>query len=75
VAMMSTNPAKILKIPKGTLRVGGDADVTVIDPAEEWTVDASALKSRSRNTPFNGWRLRGRVIFTIVGGDVKYRAH
>jgi dihydroorotase len=74
VAKMSTNPAKILKIPKGTLKVGADADVTVIDPAEEWTVDAGALKSRSRNTPFNAWRLRGKVIFTIVGGDIKYRA-
>jgi dihydroorotase len=54
--------------------VGADADVTVIDPDEEWTVDAAALQSRSRNTPFNGWRLRGKVVFTIVGGDIKYRA-
>jgi dihydroorotase len=74
VARMSTNPAMILRIPKGTLKVGADADVTVIDPDEEWTVDAAALQSRSRNTPFNGWRLRGKVVFTIVGGDIKYRA-
>ena len=74
VAKMSTNPAKILKITKGTLTKGADADVTVIDPAEEWTMDVGALRSRSRNTPFKGWRLRGQVIFTIVGGDIKYRA-
>ena len=74
VAKMSTNPARILKIPKGTLQVGADADVTVIDPDEEWTVDASTFQSRSKNTPFNGWRLRGRALVTIVGGDIKYRA-
>ena len=74
VARMSTNPARILKIPRGTLQVGADADVTVIDPNEGWTVDARTFQSRSKNTPFNGWRLRGRVLVTIVGGDIKYRA-
>lgn len=74
VAKMSTNPARILKIQKGTLKVGADADVTVIDPDEEWTVDTRTFQSLSKNTPFNGWRLRGRAIFTIVGGDIKYRA-
>jgi dihydroorotase len=74
VAKMSTNPAKILKIPKGTLKVGADADVTVVDPDEEWIVDASTFRSRSKNTPFNGWRLRGRALVTIVGGDITYRA-
>ena len=74
VAKMSTNPARILKIQKGTLKVGADADVTVIDPDEQWTVDTRTFQSLSKNTPFNGWRLRGRAIFTIVGGDIKYRA-
>jgi dihydroorotase len=74
VAKMSTNPARILKIQKGTLRLGADADVTVIDPDEEWTVDTRTFQSLSKNTPFNGWRLRGRAIFTIVGGDIRYRA-
>jgi dihydroorotase len=74
VAKMSTNPARILKIPKGTLTVGADADVTVIDPDEEWTVDTRTFQSLSKNTPFNGWRLRGRALFTIVGGDINYRA-
>jgi dihydroorotase len=71
---MSTNPAGILKIPKGTLKVGADADVTVIDPDEEWTVDTRTFQSLSKNTPFNAWRLRGRAVVTIVGGDMKYRA-
>ena len=74
VAKMSTNPARILKIQKGTLKVGADADVTVIDLDEEWTVDTRTFQSLSKNTPFNGWRLRGRALFTIVGGDIKYRA-
>jgi dihydroorotase len=74
VAKMSTNPAQILKIQKGTLKVGADADVTVIDPDEEWTVDTRTFQSLSKNTPFNGWGLRGRALFTIVGGDIKYRA-
>lgn len=74
VAKMSTNPARILKIQKGTLKVGADADVTVIDPDEEWTVDTRTFQSLSKNTPFNGWGLRGRTLFTIVGGDIKYRA-
>jgi dihydroorotase len=74
VAKMSTNPARILKIQKGTLRLGADADVTVIDPDEEWTVDTRTFQSLSKNTPFNGWRLRGRAMFTIVGGDIRYRA-
>ncbi|MGE5311844.1 MAG: dihydroorotase, partial [Nitrospirota bacterium] len=74
VAKMSTNPARILKIQKGTLKVGADADLTVIDPDEEWTVDTRTFQSLSKNTPFNGWGLRGRALFTIVGGDIKYRA-
>ena len=74
VAKMSTNPAGILKIPKGTLKVGADADVTVIDPDAEWIVDTRTFQSLSKNTPFNGWRLRGRAVVTIVGGDIKYRA-
>jgi len=74
VAKMSTNPAKILRIPKGTLRLGADADVTVMDLDEEWTVDVTRFQSRSKNTPFIGWRLRGKAFLTIVGGEIKYRA-
>jgi len=68
VRKLTNNPAAILKIGKGTLAVGSDADITIIDPDIEWTVDASEFKSKSRNTPFNGWKLRGKAIQTIVRG-------
>jgi dihydroorotase len=65
---LSVNPAALLKIGKGTLSVNADADITIIDQGCEWTVDSSQFKSRSRNTPFDGWRLKGRAVQTIVGG-------
>lgn len=68
VRKLSLNPASILKINKGTLSVGADADITIIDPDVEWTVDSSQFKSKSRNTPFDGWKLKGRAVQTIVGG-------
>lgn len=74
VMKMSTEPARILGIPGGTLRVGCEADVTVIDLESRWTVDAARFRSRSRNSPFIGWSLPARVMFTIVGGEIKYRA-
>jgi dihydroorotase len=73
VAMLTVNPARLLHLPKGTLTIGADADVTVIDPDLEWTVDAQKFESRSRNTPFNGWNLRGRAILTMVGGQVVWK--
>jgi dihydroorotase len=73
IEMMSTRPAQLVKLAsKGTLRVGVDADVTIIDPNLEWTVDVEQFKSKSRNCPFHGWNLRGRAVMTIVGGDVKW---
>jgi dihydroorotase len=68
VRKLSLNPAQVLKLNKGTLSVGADADVTIIDPAQEWAVDSSRFQSKSRNTPFNGWKLTGRAVQTIVGG-------
>jgi dihydroorotase len=68
VRKLSFNPASILKINKGTLSTGADADITIIDPDVEWTVDSSQFKSKSRNTPFDGWKLKGRAVRTIVGG-------
>ena len=68
VELMSRNPARILGIAKGTLAAGADADVTIIDPDAERTVDVTRLLSKSRNTPFNGWTLRGWPVATIVGG-------
>lgn len=68
VKKLSLNPAKALKIPGGTLSTGADADIAIIDPDLDWTVDSSLFKSKSRNTPFNGWKLRGRAVRTIVQG-------
>jgi len=59
----------LLKIDAGTLSIGTKADITLIDPDLEWTVDASKFESLSRNTPFGGWKLRGRAVRTIAGGD------
>ena len=73
VEAMSTLPSKILGIDRGTLAVGAIADVTLIDPAMTWEVDASTFRSKSVNTPFHGWQLTGRAVATIVGGRVKYR--
>jgi dihydroorotase len=70
IAKLSINPATILTLGKGTLSVGVDADITIIDPDIEWTVDASQFRSKSRNTPFNGWKLKGRAVRTIVGGKI-----
>jgi dihydroorotase len=69
---MSTRPAEIVKLPKGTLRDGADADATIIDPRLEWTVDFERFKTKSCNGPYNGWKLRGRATHTIVGGEVKW---
>jgi dihydroorotase len=74
IEKMTINPARVLRLNKGTLAVGADADVTVIDPDHEWIVDPNRFRSKSRNTPFAGRKLRGRADAVIVGGKVKYRA-
>jgi len=68
VTRMSTAPARILKSNGGTLSAAAVADITIIDPNLEWTVDASQFKSKSKNTPFNGWKLKGKAVQTMVGG-------
>ena len=72
IEKLSVNPANILKIPKGSLKTGSDADITVIDINKKWTVDADKFRSKGRNCPFNGWELKGKAVMTIVGGDVRY---
>jgi dihydroorotase len=74
IAKMTINPAQILGIKKGTLQVGADADVTIIDPNAQWVVDPGRFRSKSRNTPFDGWELHGRAQMTIVGGRIRYTA-
>jgi dihydroorotase len=74
VELLSSNPAKIFSLKgRGTLGVGSHADVTVFDPKKKWTFDASQSKSKSRNTPFDGWTFTGKAIATIVGGEIVYR--
>lgn len=70
IGKLSAKPAAVLKIDKGTLALGSDADITIIDPDLTWTVDSTQFKSRSRNTPFNGWKLKGKAVQTIVGGKL-----
>jgi len=69
IELYTVNPAKLLGIDRGTLSVGSVADVTIIDPDLEWTVDKEQSASRSRNNPFHGWQLKGRAVRTIVGGE------
>jgi dihydroorotase len=66
-------PAQLLGIAKGTLRPGADADVTLIDPEHRWTIDPAKFYSKSRNTPFGGWDVRGRAVKVIVAGEVRYK--
>ena len=72
VELMSPNPARVLGLPGGSLTEGGPADVTILAPDVPVTVRASTFKSKGRNTPFEGWQLKGVVAATIVGGRVVY---
>src|SRR5215470_3799520 len=72
IEKLTANPARVLGIDRGTLRPGAVADVTVIDPAVEWTVDPNLFRSKSRNCPFAGWRVRGRARATLVDGLIKF---
>jgi len=70
---MTCNPAKILGIDRGTLKVGAAADITVIDPNREWLVEAEKLASKSKNSPFIGRKMKGAAVYTVVGGKVVYK--
>ena len=74
IELLSTNAARVLNLPGGTLAAGSPADVVVIDPDRRVTVDAARHVSRSKNTPFHGWELRGAVALTMVGGRIVHRA-
>jgi dihydroorotase len=68
LAKYTVGPARLLRLSKGTLGVGADADVTVFDPDREWRFDKAATASKSLNSPFYGWRLKGKPVATIIGG-------
>jgi dihydroorotase len=70
IAKCTVHPARVLGLPHGTLEVGGCADITMLDPEYEVVVEAAALRSRSKNSPFLGWRLRGAAVLTMVAGEV-----
>ena len=74
VQKLTSAPAAAFGLNKGTLTVGADADVVVVDQQEQWEVDPSKFRSKSRNTPFAGWKVKGRVNVTIVGGRVVFEA-
>jgi dihydroorotase len=69
VNLLSASPARIFDLPGGTLSVGSPADIVLIDPGMEWTVNAEEFQSKARNTPFAGWKLRGRAVATYVRGE------
>jgi dihydroorotase len=68
--LLSCNPARIFNLDRGTLLVGREADVTIFDPQLQIQVDASKFQSKSRNTPFDGWVLKGAPVAAIVGGRI-----
>lgn len=72
IAAMTINPAKAFRLDKGSLRVGAQADMTLIDLNKSWTVEAKGLKSKSKNTPWLGATLKARVVKTITGGKAVY---
>jgi dihydroorotase len=72
VALLSVNPARILNVPGGSLAEGAPADISILAPDMQVTVSAAAMQSKSKNTPFDGWTLRGGVAATLVGGRAVY---
>jgi dihydroorotase len=74
IELLTAGPARVYRLPGGSLRAGLPADLAIVDPKAEWTVDPERFLSKSRNTPFKGWKLRGRVELTVVGGKIVHRA-
>jgi dihydroorotase len=72
VAKLTIGPAQAFSLDKGTLAPGADADVVIVDPAESWDIDSSRFRSKGRNSPFTGWKVKGKVYMTLVGGRLVY---
>ncbi len=73
IELLTCGPATALGIPRGTLAVGSVADIAIIDPELEWTLEAAKLTSKSKNTPFDGWQMKGAAVQTILGGKTVYQ--
>ncbi|RKY12015.1 MAG: dihydroorotase [Planctomycetota bacterium] len=74
ISLMTHRPGRVIGIDKGTIAEGDRADITIIDPDAEYTIDAAKFQSKSRNCPYNGWQVKGRVEKTIVAGEIRYSA-
>jgi dihydroorotase len=72
ISLLTERPAKVIGVDKGTLGKGRQGDVTIIDPEAEYEVDVDTFRSKSRNCPYGGWTVRGKVVNTIVGGEIRY---
>jgi dihydroorotase len=69
---MTAKPAKIIGVDKGTLGKGRQGDVTIIDPDAEYVIDVNKFRSKSRNCPYHGWKVKGKVEKTIVAGEIRF---
>ena len=74
IRLMTQNPARIIGIDKGTLGKGKQADITIINPDIEYEIDVNTFRSKSRNCPYNGWNVKGKVEKTIVGGEIRFES-
>jgi len=74
IRLMTENPAGIIGVDKGTLGIGKQADVTIIDPKAEYEIDVNKFRSKSKNCPYHGWKVTGKVEKTIVGGEIRFEA-
>lgn len=74
VEKLTSSPARIFNLDSGTLSVGKLADVVIFDPQEKYTIDVSKFHSKSKNSPFDGWKVKGKIIHTFVGGKMVYSA-
>jgi len=73
ICCLTTCPASVMRIPRGTLAKGTAADITLIDPDYQWTLDATQMKTKARNTPFDGWELTGAAMMTMCAGKITFQ--